>query len=207
MTVRLQAAIVALAAALACGLLGSGVSEAPPGALDRSGGALAGELPEIAQVLTASCWWYVLVALGVAAIVFAIVRPEWRARVAFSIVTTLVAWQGSDAIKNVFARSRPPYWILNHETSWSYPSGHAMFAVVVYGLWSYYVATSGLPPSMRRGFSAALALWGIGVIWSRLALGAHYVTDLAGGVLFGITMLAIATSVAGRIPELRRTTA
>ena len=34
MTVRLRAAIVALVAALACGFLGSRVSEAPPGALD-----------------------------------------------------------------------------------------------------------------------------------------------------------------------------
>jgi membrane-associated phospholipid phosphatase len=206
-TVRLQAAIVALGAALACGLLGSGVSEAPPGALDRSGAALAGELPAVAQIFTASCWWYVLVALGVAAIVFAALRPAWRMRVAFSIVTTLVAWQGSDALKNLFARSRPPYWILNHETTWSYPSGHAMFAVVVYGLWSYYIATSELPPAVRRGLSAAVALWGIGVIWSRLALGAHYVTDLFGGLLFGITMIAIATSVANGIPRLRRTTA
>ena len=204
MTVRLRAAIVALGAALACGLLGSSVSEAPPGALDRMGGALAGELPEVAQTFTASCWWYVLAALGIAAFVFAAVRADWRRRIAFSVVTTLVAWQGSDALKNLFARSRPPYWILNHETSWSYPSGHAMFAVVVFGLWSYYVATSSLPETMRRGFSAAIALWGIGVIWSRLALGAHYVTDLIGGVLLGITMLAIATSIAGGIPALRR---
>ena len=207
MTVRLQAAIVALSAALACGLLGSSVSDAPPGALDRNGAALAGELPAIAQIFTASCWWYVLVALGLAAIVFAVVRPAWRMRVAFSIVTTLVAWQGSDAVKNLFARSRPPYWIVNHETTWSYPSGHAMFAVVVYGLWSYYIATSELPPAVRRVLAGAVALWGLGVIWSRLALGAHYVTDLFGGVLFGVTMIAIATAVAGGIPELRRTAA
>jgi membrane-associated phospholipid phosphatase len=206
-TVRLQAAIVALSAALACGLLGSSVSDAPPGALDRNGAALAGEVPAIAQIFTASCWWYVLVALGLAAIVFAVVRPAWRMRVAFSIVTTLVAWQGSDAVKNLFARSRPPYWIVNHETTWSYPSGHAMFAVVVYGLWSYYIATSELPPAVRRVLAGAVALWGLGVIWSRLALGAHYVTDLFGGVLFGVTMIAIATAVAGGIPELRRTAA
>jgi membrane-associated phospholipid phosphatase len=39
-----------------------------------------------------------------------------------------------------------------------------------------------------------LALWGCGVIWSRLALGAHYVTDLVGGVLLGLVALALAAA-------------
>jgi membrane-associated phospholipid phosphatase len=204
-TARLGAAIVALLAALGCGLLGSSVSEAPPRDIDVAGRALAGHWTHVALVFTASCWWYVLVAFGVAAIVLAVLRPAWRARAIFSVVTTLVAWQASDAVKNIFARDRPRYWTLIHETSASYPSGHAMFAIVVYGLWSYYVATSDIPLPLRRWLSAALALWALGVIWSRLALGAHFVTDLTGGVLFGITMLGIATAIAGGIPRLRRT--
>jgi membrane-associated phospholipid phosphatase len=203
-TVRLRAAIIALAAALACGFLGSRVSEAPPGALDRAGGVLAGELPRLAFIFTTSCRWYVLVPLGIAAIVLAVVLPAWRARAAFSIVTTIVAWIGSDALKNLFGRSRPPYWIVVHETSWSYPSGHAMFAVVVFGLWSYYIATSEIPQPSRGILATAAILWGIGVMWSRLALGAHYITDVIGGALFGIFMLAVATSVAGNIPGVRK---
>jgi membrane-associated phospholipid phosphatase len=199
-TVRLRAAIVALAAALLCGLLGSSASERPPDGIDLAGRALAGHAAHVALVFTASCWWQTLVSLGVAAIVLAVAAPAWRARVIFSLATTLVGWQASDAIKNVFARSRPDYWVLHHETSWSYPSGHAMFAVVVYGLWSWYVARSALPQPLRAIISTSLALWGLAVIWSRLALGAHFVTDLIGGVLFGITMLAISIAIAGAIP-------
>jgi membrane-associated phospholipid phosphatase len=206
-TVRLGATIVALAAALGCGFLGTSVSNAPPSGIDLAGSALTGEWPRVALVLTASCWWFVLVSLGAAAIVFAALRPAWRARVTFSVLTTLVAWQASDAIKNLFERSRPPYWIVYHETSWSYPSGHAMFAVVVYGLWSYYIFTSTLAPPLRGLLAGAAIGWGLGVIWSRLALGAHYVTDLIGGVLFGITMLALAIAIAGGIPRLRRVAA
>jgi membrane-associated phospholipid phosphatase len=201
-TVRLRAAIVALAAALLCGLLGSSVSERPPDGIDLAGRALAGHAAHVALVFTASCWWQTLVSLGVAAIVLAVAVPAWRTRVIFSLATTLVAWQASDAIKNVFARLRPEYWTLHHETSASYPSGHAMFAVVVYGLWSYYIATSNLAQPLRTMLAVAVALWGIGVIWSRLALGAHYITDLIGGVLFGIMMLALATSIARGIPRL-----
>jgi len=202
-TARLRAAIVALIAALLCGLLGSSVSERPPDGIDLTGRGLAGHGAHIALVLTASCWWYVLVALAVVAIAFAVALPAWRPRVIFAVITTLVAWQASDAVKNLFARTRPEYWVLHHETSASYPSGHAMFAVVVYGLWSYFFAASDLPQPWRGILSAACALWAIGVIWSRLALGAHFVTDLAGGVLFGITMLAIAAAVAGGVPRVR----
>ncbi len=205
MTTRLFAAIVALVAALLCGLLGSGVTQRPPGGLDLAGRALAGDWPYVALVFTASCWWYVLVTFAIAAIVLAVVRPEWRARVIFALCTTVAGWLGSDAIKALFARSRPEYWVLYHETSASYPSGHAMFAVVVYGLWSYYIATSDLPQPQRGILAGLLALWGFGVIWSRLALGAHYITDLIGGILLGITMLAIAAAVAPSvIPSLSR---
>lgn len=199
MTPRLAAAIVALIAALGCGLLGGSVSDAPPAGIDVAGRAVAGELPHVALVFTASCWWESLVSLGVVAIVLAFVAPAWRARVIFSVLTTLVAWQASDAVKNLFMRSRPSYWIWIHETTWSYPSGHAMFAVVVYGLWSWYFARSTLPQPLRGVLSAGFALWGVGVIWSRLALGAHFVTDLIGGVLFGITMLGVAAAIYPRI--------
>ena len=190
MTSRLRAAIVALFAALLCGWLGTNVSEAPPAGIDLAGRALAGHATGLALMFTASCWWYVLVTLGIAGIVLAIVVPSWRARVTFSIATTIVGWLASDQLKTVFDRTRPDYWTIIHEPSLSYPSGHAMFAVIVYGLWSYYAATSALPRGVRLALSTALALWTCGIIWSRLALGAHFITDLIGGVLFGITMLA-----------------
>ncbi len=203
MSARLAAAIVALVSALACGLLGSSVSEQPPGGIDLAGRALAGQWPRVALVFTASCWWYVLAGLGAAAIVLAAALPAWRTRVIFALLTTVFAWQASDAVKNLFARSRPPYWVLIHETSASYPSGHAMFAVVVYGLWGYYFAASSLPQPLRYVLTAVCALWAAGVMWSRLALGAHYVTDVIGGVVFGVGMLGVAAAIADGIPQVR----
>lgn len=169
--------------------LGAAVAHRPPPAIDLAGLALGGHATHLALVFTASCWWQVLVPLGVAALVVAVRVPAWRGRALFSIAIALVGWLASDRLKELFARPRPPVWYLHHETSFSYPSGHAMFAVLVFGLWSYYVARSTLP--LRGVLATLLALWGAGVIWSRLALGAHYVTDLIGGVLLAAALLAL----------------
>ncbi|MBV8577521.1 MAG: phosphatase PAP2 family protein, partial [Acetobacteraceae bacterium] len=119
------------------------------------------------------------------------------------ILTTLVTWQVSDVLKNIFRRPRPDYWILIHEPTWAYSSGHAMFAVIVYWLWAWFIWNSDLPLIARRIATPLLALWGCGVIWSRLALGAHWITDLVGGILLGITAIAVALAVASAVRTRR----
>lgn len=188
-------AALALACAATYALLGAAVSHVPPSGLDAAGAALTGGWPRLALIFTESCWWEMLAALGIIGIGAAIRFPAWRARIVTSIITTLVLWQLSDALKRVFGRPRPPYWRLIHETSLSYSSGHAMFATVVFGLWAYFVWNSALPGRARALISPLLLLWALGILWSRLALGAHYVTDLAGGVLLGLAGLAAGAAV------------
>ena len=122
-------------------------------------------------------------------------RPPWRARCAFSIVLTLVAWLSSDALKALFARGRPADWYVIQEHSRGYPSGHAMFAVVVYMLWAYFIWTGPVPESFRRPAAFALCAWAAGILWSRLALGAHYPTDLIGGLLLGVAFVAAGMAI------------
>ncbi|HEV3086419.1 MAG TPA: phosphatase PAP2 family protein [Candidatus Elarobacter sp.] len=176
-------------------LLGNHVSHLPPHGIDLAGRALAGQAPRLALIFTASCWWPTLLTFAIVAIVVAVRYPAWRERVIFAIPTTLVTWQISDALKNVFHRPRPGYWILIHEPSFAYSSGHAMFAVLVYWLWAWFMWNSGLPYRVRIVVAPLLALWGCGVIWSRLALGAHYATDLIGGVLLAVTALSLASAI------------
>ncbi len=192
----LAAGAIFIVSAAAYGVLGAAVAHAPPAGVDAAARGIAGEAPGVAWILTESCLWPVLTAFGLIGCVVALRVRAWRARIVFAIVTTIVAWRTSDALKDVFARPRPAYWIVHHETSYAYSSGHAMFAVVVYGLWAYHVARSGWPAAIRIPLAIALAGWGLCVIWSRLALGAHYPSDLAGGVLLGVAMLALGVLVA-----------
>ncbi len=186
---------IALVAAILYTGLGLAVSHVPPFGIDLAARPLAGHAEKLAYVFTESCYWYVLVVYGIAGIVLAVYNRSWRARVVYAIPTTLITWQLSDVLKNLFQRPRPDYWVLIHEPTYSYSSGHAMFALVVYGLWAWFVWNSSLPRAVRLVLAPLLALWASGIVWSRMALGAHYPTDLIGGILLGITMLALAAAI------------
>jgi len=87
--------------------------------------------------------------------------------------------------KTVFKRMRPDYWLVGLEAGHSYPSGHATTAVVFFIGWAIVVAMGTLPGDVKTALIAVFTLWALGIVWSRLALGAHYLTDVTGGVLFG----------------------
>jgi membrane-associated phospholipid phosphatase len=196
---------IALVTGVLYALLGRWVSYVPPFGIDLAGRALAGHATFLALVFSESCWWEMLLALGIIALLIAVRHPDWRGRVIYAIPTTVLTWQLSDVLKNVFRRPRPEYWQLIHEPTFSYSSGHAMFAVLVYGLWGWFVWNSDLPRPVRTVAGPLLALWACGVIWSRLALGAHYVTDLIGGVLLAATALACASALGAALRSRART--
>jgi undecaprenyl-diphosphatase len=142
----------------------------------------------LAWWLTNLCYPYVLVPFCLVLIALAMRFPRWRSRVAFAIVALLVAWRGADLLQRLFARPRRLDWIVKHETSYSYPSSHAAITTAFYLLLALFVAESTLRG--RVWYAAALVLLALGIMWSRLALGAHYVSDIAGGVLFGCAVVA-----------------
>jgi membrane-associated phospholipid phosphatase len=186
---------VALVAAILYAGLGLAVSHVPPFGIDLAARPLAGHAQKLAYILSESCYWYVLLGYGIAWIVLAVLVPGWRARVIYANSTMLVTWQLSDFLKNLFRRPRPDYWVLIHEPTYSYSSGHAMFALLVYGLWAWFIWNSGLPRPLRLVLAPLLALWAGGIVWSRMALGAHYPTDLIGGILLGTTTLSLAAAI------------
>ncbi len=185
-------------------ILGALVSHAPPSAFDALGERLFfnQDVP-LAIVFTKSCLWYVLLPLGIAAIVLGALVPAWRMRAFTSVALTLVMWIVSNVLKDAFGRPRPDHWAWVHESTYSYSSGHAMFATIVYGLWAWFLYRSTLPTPLRIGGAIVLVLWAFGIVWSRMALGAHYPTDLVGGVLLGGFGIAVAFAATRLVRALR----
>ncbi len=117
----------------------------------------------------------------------------WRQRwteakmLAIACLGALVLNQG---LKLVFVRPRPLLWTrLIAETSYSFPSGHALGSLVLYGFWAYVLATR-FPQSAKLIYTASVLIIGaIGL--SRLYLGVHYPTDILAGYAIGLLWLMI----------------
>lgn len=101
----------------------------------------------------------------------------------------------NDALKHYFQRHRPqfqnPFVV---ETSWSFPSGHAMGSLIGYGLLAYLLWQTVPQPRLRLIAVTGIALLVSAIGFSRLYLGAHYFSDVIGGYAAGIGWLSCSIS-------------
>jgi undecaprenyl-diphosphatase len=104
-------------------------------------------------------------------------------------------------LKIFFKISRPDIAPLEVSSDFSYPSGHAMNNLVLYGLIAFYTFhfTKKKLLGLTIGFIAAAWIALIGL--SRVYLGAHYPSDVIGGYLVGFWWLLTVLSCASRIPH------
>lgn len=108
------------------------------------------------------------------------------------VLSQMITQGLAELFKAHFRRVRPEYWIRGLDPGKSYPSGHAVTAMVYYGGWACVVAFSAFAPDLKYALVGVLVAWAVLVDWSRLALGAHYLTDIAGGTLLGSAWLCAA---------------
>jgi membrane-associated phospholipid phosphatase len=198
---RVVLAVVAVLSFAAFWLLGNAVrTYGEPVAFVSFEAQLAGRGVLAAWWLTWTCYPQALIAIGIVLLALAWRFGAWGSRILFSIASMIVCWRAADFFQRIFARPRPDQWFVKHETAFSYPSSHAAIALGFYGLWALLLYRSDLPKRVRVVASVALACLTIAVYWARLSLGAHYVTDLAGGALLAVGIVcAGAASLPGKV--------
>lgn len=136
----------------------------------------------------------VLVLLVIVASVF-LWLTDHRWSVSLLLIGVLGGQFLNGVLKEAFDRPRPSIieWG-DSVTSMSFPSGHAMSAVIVYGTVAYLVARLEPTPLLRRvtWLVAILLITAIGV--SRVYLGVHYPSDVLAGFLAGTAWLLFVAS-------------
>jgi membrane-associated phospholipid phosphatase len=129
---------------------------------------------------------YVGITILVAVVAIVLLRAGRRRDSLVLVTATLVAQAATDGPKEVFARPRPDAGsAVPLPDTYSFPSGHALTAVVVFGLLAALVGGG----AVAYLAAAALAL-AIGA--SRVVLNVHYPGDVAAGFLLGLMILVLA---------------
>ena len=126
-----------------------------------------------------------------AVVLVVLVIGKRRALATAWLVATVSGGLLNRLLKSIFERTRPVHdHGLALETDWSFPSGHASGAMLVYGLLAYLLVRQA-PHRWRPFIAAAAVLLIVFVGASRIVLQVHYLSDVLAGYLASAAWAAI----------------
>ncbi|MFZ2490440.1 MAG: phosphatase PAP2 family protein [Thermoanaerobaculia bacterium] len=135
----------------------------------------------------------VLAGLALGLSVALALRNHWRWSV-YLIATGLTGGLINLQLKAYFARARPDLAeALRQAHGYSFPSGHAMGAVVVFGSAAYVLFRLFTTWRSRSAALAGSASLITAIAFSRVYLGVHWISDIAAGLAAGFVWLLAAT--------------
>ena len=201
--------VVALLAGALFGWLADEVLEGDTLALDNRIRHLVNQhaTPALTRVMRLASIWGAPVRLGVvgalAAVVFLFRR--WPRGALLVAVTLIGASLVDTGLKLLFGRERPTAFFENYPspTSFSFPSGHSLFATAFFGGLAVLLWRRVRTPALRGviGVVAIAFILLIGI--SRVYLGVHYPSDVLGGYAAGVVWVG-AVALGDRLAARRR---
>ena len=138
---------------------------------------------------------YVAGAIVIAA-ALASLLAHGRSAATLIVVASLAGFALRTAVKLAVSRPRPPdelVQVIERADGYSFPSGHVMFYVVLLGTLSLVLTSSGMAARRRLAIQATFAVVLLLMGFSRIYLGAHWMSDVVAGYLFGASVVAAAS--------------
>ena len=108
-------------------------------------------------------------------------------------------------LKGLIARERPGFDHLVNETYYSFPSGHSMNAATIYPFIAYLLVE--LIPWLKKRQKTVYCITALFVLvigMSRMYIGVHYLTDVAGGFAIGLALFLICKKIDETLPVIRQ---
>lgn len=137
-------------------------------------------------------WYVALILVAIVLLIFWF----WQKRPYFSALAISLAGNelSKTFFKMIFQRERPSSSAYL-ETTYSFPSGHAAWAVVFFGFLVYFLWRHLKHWKTKINFALISLALILLIGFSRLYLGVHYLSDVWGGYLLGLLWLLVGISL------------
>lgn len=111
----------------------------------------------------------------------------------YVLMNTIIGVLLMKGIKEIVRRVRPSWkWI--KEGGYSYPSGHTISAVLLYGT-LLLIVSKNVQGKLKKPLIAFLSIMMILIPISRIYFGVHYLTDVLASVILGFIILIITSII------------
>lgn len=144
-----------------------------------------------------------LVLTAIATAIFLIRVKNWKF-VLQLLGVLILASLSNIALKRAINRARPDAEHLVVVKSLSYPSGHAMSAMAFYGFLIYLLFKIKMATWLRITLVFLFTFMILAIGLSRIYLGVHFPSDVAGGFIAGLIWVALCITLFNIIDLLRR---
>ena len=132
----------------------------------------------------------VMIALWLGVFAWLVIKRYWRAAMHW-LAIGMFSGAGVEMIKHLIHNPRPP-GLLVTPAGWSFPSGHSTLSTTFFGFLAVLLSHHRTKGWRWLAAIAAGAL-SAAIIFSRLYLGAHWLSDVVGGLLLGLTAIGLFT--------------
>lgn len=118
-----------------------------------------------------------------------VIIPKTRKKIGYPMAAAVVVSESLNLIlKEIFARQRPNILQLVNETTYSFPSGHAMINTTVYTMLGIFAIKYIRSKKIKIPVVIMCIIMPLIISFSRVYLGVHYAGDVLGGMLLGFAV-------------------
>jgi len=156
------------------------------------------EAPWLTSVMKTFTWigaWQGVVPITMIAFLLLFFKYKYRQQAFLLVIVIVGTVLFNTLLKLYFKRERPEIYRILDIGGFSFPSGHTMNAVSLYGIFAFIIWRNIKTP-IGRFFLILFTIFMITMICvSRIYLGVHYPSDIVGGIAASVLWLTIATTV------------
>lgn len=126
---------------------------------------------------------------GIALIFSGILYLQKRKKASFILISSLLIGYILEAVINAIVQRARPAMQLISKTDYSFPSGHAIFSIILFSLLIYFYKDKINNKTLKFVFIFINVLLILLIGFSRIYLNVHWFTDIIGGYALGFFII------------------